>query len=806
MRFRDITFTPFGEYGDMRTLCVAFAAACAVSIGPVSAGEAAASVTLEIGFGGAITGVTSTYTAGAVPACPRPLGALQIPLFAAARGATAVCAGASAAGLEIEFALPDDAPISFAYPSRLHCVTLDDAPANAMLISATFQTADGRPPVRCDVTRAYLYALAVERHGWVTPVLLRAPASRWWKSAIVVPWSMLRARERESRLQWHVFAGGQRAPVGGGSIDLTTDGRSGAASLSYAPIPQAVTTPAPGQRRPRLQEIQSDLFYSPDDHLLLAATFADNDAAANVRRALSQVVSNAILPLPAARIVLAGPELLNTRTQPLPGFLKPSAALGDDDLRLIADAVPFRLSKIGSLASGYWFGYASDVAKAGAFYGLKQPGQFNEAYGITLGGANDSGESPATLDLLHSVVANEGYLDDLSGVAAATNFYHHGCIAAGRYCTTAFHLFASTQVDGHPRATSPITVAPPNASGFQFAGASGSYTEIRTPDGAPARFVQVAETLGVQEAAPFYAPTGGSIVALSALGGVVGHVVLSYGAGSPENVTSVDVFGSRLTTRYGDAFTDVAEQLTVPFAVAATAGWSAGAGVHTDTLSSRVAEMQQGLVPSYFAAVYPTAASVGAPVSAAVVRPQTLANVTVASPRFTFQNVRDTTVQFDGAYQVGSVSACQAVRAVANCSTVHADAATWALFANRRSLGIGISTMPGMSIPQDLAIASTPRYFGTYAGTPGAATTYLTYGKCVQATAAYANAAYPSGVPLPQRGTTVSAKIYYSVRRLGFEAGYSNALDAQNAALNQSEFYVMFRFTASLSAPAGCAA
>jgi hypothetical protein len=42
-----------------------------------------------------------------------------------------------------------------------------------------------------------------------------------------------------------------------------------------------------------------------------------------------------------------------TRTAPILAFLKPSAALGDQDLRLFFDASPFALSKVGSLAAGY---------------------------------------------------------------------------------------------------------------------------------------------------------------------------------------------------------------------------------------------------------------------------------------------------------------------------------------------------------------------------------------------------------------------------------------------------------------------
>jgi hypothetical protein len=82
----------------------------------------------------------------------------------------------------------------------------------------------------------------------------------------------------------------------------------------------------------------------------------------------------------------------------------------------------------------------------------------------------------------------------------------------------------------------------------------------------------------------------------------------------------------------------------------------------------------------------------------------------------------------------------------------------------------------------------------------------LTFTNCVQATVAYTNVADPIGVALPQKGSTVSGKVYYPFRELGVEVGYSNTIDAVSSASSQLGFYVLLRFTANLTkvAAPGC--
>jgi hypothetical protein len=470
----------------------------------------------------------------------------------------------------------------------------------------------------------------------------------------------------------------------------------------------------------------------------------------------------------------------------------------------------------------------------GGFFGLQQPGQFDEAYALTVTVPTPSprvtptplatptatpppstqeGVAPpllptpgpieesktshdplATIALLNSVVSSGTYVDSVSGIAFGTNAYRNTCASEEKYCAFTFHVGGSLQHDADPRTSSPIVVAPSNASQLEFAGQSGSFTQISSPAGATPHFVQIAEMIGFQQSDPFYSPGAGTITAFAPLGGVVGHLVSSYGAGENGNVFSIDLLGVRLTSVYGDVFTNVAEQLVLPFRIAGSRGWTFNAGMQTESLSDRTAELQQGLAGSYFAAVYPTAASFGHPVVPAVVRPQTQQNGLVQSPSIP---VGPFAFQIAGGFQTGFVTNCAPAPKIVTCATAHDHAGTYAVFVNRSPFAFGVATTASASIPGDLAIATTSRYFGSYVNAPGSVTSYFSFTKCIGVTAAYTNAAFPSGIPLPQRGATISTKLFYPFHNFGVEAGYYNVTNTQNSALNQSGYYTLLRFTAS---------
>ena len=805
-----------------------------------------ARLVLRMGFGSVVTEIVAP-TPGAV-SCSAPLTAPHVPsevtLFSTLAGnGTIVCVGASTDGLDVQFLADTAHPVDFEYPATLSCVTLKSSDKHDLLAEVAVQV-DGKPfPVECDVDRSFLYALSIERHDSGKPYIRPNPGARAWHSAIQIPWSVLQLHGRTSHLKIEFSTGTVATPVLV-PLDVTIDDRGGSLALSYAPLVQYATPPPPSKKpAPRLHDIEADVFYHPDRHTMLDATFAQNDAAVAVQRAASQILSGAPLPLPSAALGPSGPDTIITRTQPLVSFLRPSTALGDQDLRVFADSLPFSITKVPSLASGYTAGYSSTIVSGGAFYGLQRSGFCDQAYALTvtvptpspritpipspspvpsatptpvkLGVAPPPLATPgpieesktshdplATIAVLDSIVGTGTSFDRVSGIAFGTNFYHNACASETLYCAFTFHVFGSEQNDAYPLAvtagqSSPVTVVPPDASWTRFAGESSSYTKILSASGSNPSFLQVAEMVGGQQSNPFYAPGSGMVTAFVPLGGSMGHVVLSYGTGVHEHTYSVDLLALRLTSQYGDVFTNVAEQVVVPFDVAALPGWTFNAGVQSESLSDRVAELQQGLATSYFSAVYPTAASLAEPVAAAVLRPQTQQNAALNTP--VFGNVL--TVQATGGFQNGSVTACAPALKSILCSTAHDHAATWGLFINRQPIGFGLANTASAAIPGDLAVATTSRYFGSYVNAPGSVTSYISFNKCVALSAAYTNAAYPIGIPLPQKGSTVSAKAYLPFGNFGLEGGYFTASDTQNSTLNSSGYYVLLRFATTFRKP-----
>jgi hypothetical protein len=801
-----------------------------------------ARLVLHLGFGSVVTDVETPRAAAAPPVCAKPLGPLPATLFSA----PPLCVGASNAGLEVQFLANSTHPVDFDYPSTVSCVTLKHTDDSEARVKVAVTIADKPFPVECDLDRSFLYALSIERHASGKSYIEPHAGASAWHATIEIPWSVLQLRSRESHLQI-AFSTGDAGTATLVPLDVTLDEQYGAFSLAYAPLVH-YETPAPSPKKPaaRLHQIEADVLYGPDRHTMLDAAFAQNDASVSVQRAYSEVVNGAPLPLPSSALAPSGPENITTRTQPLVAFLRPSTALGDQDLRVFADTAPFALSKVGSLASGYAAGYSSSILSGGAFYGLQRSGLFSQAYAVSvtiptpaprvtpspspspvpsatptpvkLGVAPPPLATPgpieesktshdplATIALLDSIVGNGNSFDSVSGIAFGTNFYRDACASETLYCALTFHIFGSEQRDAYPLTSAPATLVPPDASLTRFVGESTSYTKILSASGSNPHFIQLGEMVGAQASDRFYAPSAGTVTAFAPLSGSLGHLVLSYGAGYHEHVYSVDLLAIRLTSAYGDVFTNVAEQVVIPFDTASLHGWTFNAGVQSESLSDRVAELQQGLVQSYFSAVYPTSSALSRPVAPAVLRPQTQQDASLSSPLIG----KVLTLQLAGGFQNGSVTTCApgATATSILCATSHDHAATWAAYLAREPIGFGIANTSSAAIPGDLAVGSTARYFGSYINAPGSVTSYVSFNKCIDLSAAYTNAAYPTGIPLPQKGTTVSAKAYLPLGNFGLEGGYFRTTDFQNSTLNQSGYYALIRFVAAFKKPvsvSGC--
>jgi len=811
-------------------------------------------------FGSAVTDLETPRPAASPPECDPKLGPFPPRMVTVVgttgEGYTRFCIGATAAGLEIPFQAHARHNIDFDIPSTVSCVTLGrsesgDKRAEDLRVEVKVALKDQHFPIECDLDRSFLYALSIERQSPTKPNLRPIPGARVWQATIEIPWSVLQLRARESHLQV-AFKPGETAKPTLVPLDVTIEDQYGALALTYSPF-MHFETPAPSPKKPaaRLRDIEADVLYGPDRHTMLAAAFDQNDAAANVQRTSSQIVANAPLPLPSGALGLGTLDNIISRTQPLVAFLRPSTVLGDQDLRVFVDSSPFALSKVGSLTSGYTVGYASPIVGADAFYGLQRSGLYSEAYSLTITVPTPSpritpsptptpsatptpvptpvkfGVAPpplsrpgpieesktlhdplATISLLDSIVGNGSALDNVAGLAFGTNFYRDLCASESVYCALTFHMFGSEQRDAFPRVSSPATVVPPYANWTRFAGESGSYTQTLSANGSDPQFFQVGETFGAQQADRFFAPAAGSVTAFAPLSGSTEHVVFSYGTGPHEHVYSADLLAVRLTSPYGDVFTNVGEQVVIPFDIGSLRNWTFNAGVQSESLSDRVAQLQQGLVTSYFAAVFPSASALTKPVHAAFVRPQSQQNAAVTSP--TLKLPWDLTLQLTGGFQNGSVTACAPAPILIVCSTAHDHVGTWAAFINRQPIGFGIANTASAAIPGDLAAGTTSRYFGSYINAPGSITSYLSFSKCVGSksfnlSAAYTNAGYPSGVPLPQQGSTVSAKAVYPFAlpfgTIGVESGYFRSSDFQKTSLNQSGYYGLVRFSTTFRRP-----
>lgn len=796
------------------TLWLVFATVCALSSPLVVAAEASSKVTLEMGFGGNITAVPTPKSPALSPACPSN---------------SAPCIVASTSGLDVAFNVPATEPV-FDYPPKIGCVTLGlPGKDTTKLIIAI----DGDRLVECDLNASFLYTLSIERHGaGATQYATPNPNARNLPVTIEIRWSTLQLQTRKSNLEIKLVRDGCEVWVS--SLDVTIEDRSGSLALGYAPL-TSFATPYPSTKKPlpRLHDVGADMIYTDNRHSMLAMSFAQNDASISAQRAFSQVTGGAPIPLPSASIGPAELETLMSRTQPLVALLKPSTALGDQDLRLVADSSPFSLTKVGSLASGYTAGYSSQVVSGAGFYGLQRSGLFNEAYALTItiptpGPSPQSSPEPsprpcqssqkglvpqpspapgpteesntshdplATISILDAIGRNGNYIDGVSGFAFGTNLYKNTNSSNTEYRAKTFHIFGGIQRDAHPLISSPITLTPPYATMMRFVGESGTYTRTLTGESPalPPSFVQFAETVGAQAADRFYSPPSGTVTPFAPLSGSLGHVVISYGTGLHEHVYSSDLLAMRFTTPYGDVFTNEAWQLLIPFDTASIRGWTFDVGGQSQSISDRVAELQQGLVSSYFATTFPTKASLTVPVAPALVRPQSQMNETVQTPYFKiFNNTLE--VQATIGDQAGLVTDCAPAPKIIACATAHNHASTWAVFAKQEPIGFGLTNAASASIPGDLALASTSRYFGSYENAPGSVTSYINYSNCLQVSAAYTNAAYPTGIPLPQRGTTAFAKFYYPLRNFGLEGGYFNTKDFQSPTLNASGFYLLARF------------
>lgn len=372
-----------------------------------------------------------------------------------------------------------------------------------------------------------------------------------------------------------------------------------------------------------------------------------------------------------------------------------------------------------------------------------------------------------------------------------------------------------------------LTVSPSSLS--QFIGESSTLTAGYSRQAPDESYFQLRETVGMQLDDPYFSPTSGTTTWLSALDGPVVHLTASLADGPAARYFAFDLFGFRLTNANGDIAAQEGWQISVP--ITRYRGWLLSGGSETQTVSDRLSAVEQGLVSNYASTltqVSPAVHGANGLVPQPFIRPQRLANARLDTPWIGIGSKRSgaessailsatpspvgspgptpppaaaVQLKFISGYDTGTVTACTAIakssptKPTYQCSIVTDNRTVGGAFVQTGKLGLGAtdtSVNSGAASSSDAA-----RNLGTSGGLPGSTTAYLTYSLCPQISVAFTNAAFPTTVPLPQHGTTVSGQLDFPVtagaQQYDLILGYFNEHAAINQSFNESGFSAVLR-------------
>ena len=607
-------------------------------------------------------------------------------------------------------------------------------------------------------------------------------------------------------------------------------------SVEYAPYVRS-QSPAPGATPLRLHDVGVDGSYSWDAHDLAMAGFDQDQSTVASQRALSQALSLTPLSVPmSGQMPIA--QTLQTRSQPLFSFDEASQRLNDDSLKPLFDLVPYSVSKVGSLASGYAYGYTSPAVKAAALYGNQAQGWYTGAEMVTLAvttppptpeptppplrhetaaveaiplkappppapffESNTATDLPAQVTLLNGYAGSKGARENVNALAANAHLYENESESYAGYQATTLDVFGRL-LQNRTGPDGAIGVATTS----QFGGESASFTTSSAPSGsAHPDFFQVKETLGVQVDDPFFSPSAGSTTWVTPLNGPIAHLTALYASGDAARYVALDLIGFRLTDVHGDVATQEGWQISLP--VPRLTGWILTGGSLTQTVSDRIAVLEQGLVGNYAAAlaeVEPIPAKGVVPESP--IRPQHLDNASLLSPWIPLTHPSGVALQLTGGYNFGAVTGCGTTpkstpkKPLYACQTQLANHGVGGLFFRVGNLWTFGATDTS-ALPGSISAGGAARNLGTNGGLPGSVTGFISYGGCPRVSAAYTNAAFPSGVPLPQQGNTFSAEVDYPLSfhalQLDTAIGAFNEHPVQNSGSATSGGFLAFRLTAA---------
>jgi hypothetical protein len=719
------------------------------------------------------------------------------------------CVTASTDALSIAFASP--AALPFASQKTMTCTQLHGAAPNPALTSALVRVGRARTDqdtivydgarAQCDFTTGFGYAYAVEKQSGAAPV----PAGE--KSVtrtITIPWDLLHldSDSRSIMLQ-----------TGGYEFLIPLQIFQGSASISSDYAPFVRPTPATS----RLHDVELNLAYSPNRHHMLAASFAQNQSTVSVQRALSNALSLAPVSLGGPPRLTIGQDL-QTQSQTLFTFLQPSNFLEDQSVKSLFDSTPFSVNKLSSLSAGYAYGFSSDPFTAGAFYGLQSAGSYNGGATATFilttpvpspeppppfvrqptaanapehqplhppappGPFFESGTAstpPFELSFINAFNGSRGTRDVIDALAFEGHLYHNQSRSGSEYFAQTFNIFGRLEHDFRtPAGNAPGSIG-------EFLGQSATFTSgVSGADSS--NYFQLRETLGAQVNDRFFAPSSGTVSWLAPLSGPMAHVTAAFASGKKARYYALDLLGFRLTNTAGDLAAQAGWQVTIPVG---GPGWLLSGGSLTQTVSDRIAAINQGLISGYAQAL--------AQVPHPQIRPQRLANVSLLSPWLSAG--KNWQLELAAGYNTGTVTACGASTSgkstTFQCLTALDSRAVGGIALRDGALVLGATDTSIQS--GSVSSGDAARGIGTSGGLPGAVTGYISFTGCPQISAAYANAAMVSGIPFPQQGSTLSSQLDWPIamgnQRVEMVLGYFNERALATPSFNDSGFSAVLR-------------
>jgi hypothetical protein len=338
--------------------------------------------------------------------------------------------------------------------------------------------------------------------------------------------------------------------------------------------------------------------------------------------------------------------------------------------------------------------------------------------------------------------------DNTFALTGAATVYRVNRHDASSYQSGGLQLFGAFQNDAQWLGGTP---SPMNQSAWSAGQTATRTLDVFPPGSVIPRQLHLSETVGVQKADAYYSPSYGVTNALTPLSGPVGNVSgLASCLGAV--LCSASFTALRMTNANKDlsAVTDVVGGVAFPGSTSVTVSYDA----HVRSESRRIAALESGAVAQYTPALVTNTT------------PTLLHGViqSVSVTPSTFDVSKNSKISLTFAYEWGSDFTCTAnpvvTTAVACAVTDLKRVGFVGDYSPAPSLHIGFSSV---NVNEINRANSIELYSGSYFTAPGSEMAYIIYGdtRGLQVLAAYANANFVTGQPLPEAGKTLTGQVIY---------------------------------------------